>query len=116
MARAFKKQTELVRFAAGTPGGARTTTVHLDSAYRKVTGLRIHEFSGGGLSFFEIGLEDSSGTLVDTESSEVYHYAPEKPWEPVDLSNHGQQLKVKTVLPSQPSGEVVYQIVFLLER
>ncbi|MEN7549045.1 hypothetical protein AAG747_14065 [Rapidithrix thailandica] len=116
MARQFKKQTVLIELVNGTAAGEKTSPVNLDPSYTKVKGLRLHPLADGGLPYYEVGLEDNNGLLVDAENSRAYAYTAEKPWEPVDLDNKGQQFRVKTVLPATATGDVQYQLVFLLEK
>lgn len=115
-------QTEDVLYKAGTQGSAKyTSEFELDTHYDQCDGIQVYEILNGGISYYQIGIDDKN-TFYNT----LVHKADYISGPSVDPNSRyktisipivsGNKIKVNTYIPALLATDLYYQIVFRLRR
>jgi len=116
-----KYQTVIVKMAAGTAKGKYTENVELDSNFDYCDGVQSIEILPGGVTYYNIGLEDKNNTYHNLTHRNDWNNGTDTP-----INNRykeifipvirGDKLEVKTQFDTDLVSDLQYQIIFRLRK
>lgn len=120
MAQSFRSQTINVTLPAGTGPGQYNFPEVLDSEYSRAIGVTAYVNSNGGISFFQMGIQDDTATYASLANSKLYEAGIDCPkpahLTPVNIRTNGAKVTVMVKVPTVLVDELNVDMVFTLER
>ncbi len=116
-----KYQTFTVTKANATPAGRYTDSVELDTEFEVCDGVQVKELGAGGVTFYNIGLEDKNNTYQSLTHKDDYITTtavnPNERYKRISIPViQGQKVDVKTEFDAVLGAELKYQIIFRLRK
>lgn len=122
MAKEYFYQSERVLIPAGTSPKTMFSEFVLNSSYERCVGMAICESQTGGIPFYRIGLNDKDKQYVQSVHKDILQSSPSaglrvsERFLALNVKAGGHKVKVSTELPKAPTGDIEYDVIFLLER